>query len=568
MAFRSALDRSIEDPEKGRTSTMADDAAPDAPRQSRDSLATRLVLFVFLSAFVTALVMSAIAVQATYASLRDRIDRTYPLSLERTAERLGDLVDSTVVELRQLAAEDSLVSIATGDRVGGGAGMRMQRSLMESERFDALLLTDARNSTLAAAYKPTLGGGIVESIVATVEAPVAVVGSSMVVSVVVRDRVGEPTAVLRGVISSRVLERQLKSDRGAGGAAVYLTDGVGRVIADAPGAWAAWGFPSEVVDADPAEGVVEFRSRDGTRALAQAVTLPFLAGRLVVAQPFEDAFAPVFSLVTRIFIADLLIVLVFSGLAVKITRTVVRPIEALAECARLITRGELDVRLPAANGRDEVALLTQAFNDMAQRLRGNQADLENQHDQLLEQNQALQDANEVLEQLSITDGLTKLHNHRYFQEALLREIKRAGRTKEPLAMLLIDLDDFKKLNDQYGHAAGDEILIRIAQILNESVRESDILARYGGEEFVVLATGTDLDGACALAEKIRQSVGESSYVLHDDHRSIVQATVSIGVAEYLGDRKSFFQAADQALYSAKGAGKDCVVAAGAERTPL
>lgn len=547
---------------------MADDAAPDAPRQSRDSLATRLVLFVFLSAFVTALVMSAIAVQATYASLRDRIDRTYPLSLERTAERLGDLVDSTVVELRQLAAEDSLVSIATGDRVGGGAGMRMQRSLMESERFDALLLTDARNSTLAAAYKPTLGGGIVESIVATVEAPVAVVGSSMVVSVVVRDRVGEPTAVLRGVISSRVLERQLKSDRGAGGAAVYLTDGVGRVIADAPGAWAAWGFPSEVVDADPAEGVVEFRSRDGTRALAQAVTLPFLAGRLVVAQPFEDAFAPVFSLVTRIFIADLLIVLVFSGLAVKITRTVVRPIEALAECARLITRGELDVRLPAANGRDEVALLTQAFNDMAQRLRGNQADLENQHDQLLEQNQALQDANEVLEQLSITDGLTKLHNHRYFQEALLREIKRAGRTKEPLAMLLIDLDDFKKLNDQYGHAAGDEILIRIAQILNESVRESDILARYGGEEFVVLATGTDLDGACALAEKIRQSVGESSYVLHDDHRSIVQATVSIGVAEYLGDRKSFFQAADQALYSAKGAGKDCVVAAGAERTPL
>jgi diguanylate cyclase len=293
-----------------------------------------------------------------------------------------------------------------------------------------------------------------------------------------------------------------------------------------------------------------------------------LAGRLVVAQPFEDAFAPVFSLLTRIFIADLLIVLIFSALAIKITRTVVRPIEALAECARLISRGDLDVSLPQATGRDEVALLTHAFTDMAQRLRGNQADLEQQHGQLREQNQALQDANEVLEQLSITDGLTKLHNHRYFQEALLREIKRVGRTREPLAMLLIDLDDFKKLNDQYGHAAGDEILIRIAQILNESVRESDILARYGGEEFVVLATGTELDGACALAEKIRQCIGESSYVLHDEHRSIVRATVSIGVAEYLGDRKSFFQAADQALYSAKGAGKDCVTAAGAERTPV
>jgi diguanylate cyclase (GGDEF)-like protein len=542
--------------------------APNPVRQPRDSLATRLVLFVFLSAFVTALVMSAIAVQATYSSLRARIDRSFPTSLERASERLGDLVGSTVVDLRQLAGEASLVEIAAGSRANGGAGLRMQRSLTESERFDALLLTDTHGSTIAAAYKPTLGGSVVESIVSSVQAPVALVGTSMVVSVLVHDRQGQPAATLRGVISARALERQLKSDRGAGGAAVYLVNDAGRVVADAPGAWAAWGFPETVIGGDPAEGVIEFRSRGGTRALAQSVALPFLAGRLVVAQPFEDAFAPVFSLLTRIILADLLIVLIFSALAIKVTRTIVRPIEGLAECARLITRGELDVSLPAATGRDEVALLTQAFNDMAERLRGNRADLEQQHMQLRKQNQELQDANEVLEQLSITDGLTRLHNHRYFQEALLREIKRVGRTKEPLAMLLVDLDDFKKLNDQYGHAAGDEILIRVAQILNETVRESDILARYGGEEFVVLATGTELEGACALAEKVRQGVGESSYVLHDETRSIVRATVSIGVAEYLGDRRSFFQAADQALYSAKGAGKDCVVAAGAQRTPI
>ena len=308
-------------------------AAPSTARQPRDSLATRLVLFVFLSAFVTALVMSAIAVQATYSSLRARIDRSFPTSLERAAERLGDLVDSTVVELRQLAAEKSVVAIVGGAGAGGGAGMRMQRSLIESERFDALLLSDARGSTIAAAHKPTLGGSVMESIIASVDAPVSLVGSSMVVSVLVHGKDGEAAAVLRGVISTRALERQLKSDRGAGSAAVYLVNRDGRVAADAPGAWAAWGFPEEVLGGDPAEGVVEFRSRDGTRALAQAVTLPFLAGRLVVAQPFEDAFAPVFSLLTRIFIADLLIVLIFSALAIKITRTVVRPIEALAECA-------------------------------------------------------------------------------------------------------------------------------------------------------------------------------------------------------------------------------------------
>jgi diguanylate cyclase len=280
----------------------------------------------------------------------------------------------------------------------------------------------------------------------------------------------------------------------------------------------------------------------------------------VVAQPLESAFAPVFSVVTRIFAIDLGIILLFSFLAYGITAAIVRPLEALSEGARRISQGELEVEIPDTGTHDEIGLLTRTFDDMARRLRRNRDEIEQQHRQLREQNDQLQRANEVLEQLSITDGLTKLHNHRYFQETLTREIKRVSRTREPLAILLIDIDDFKALNDHLGHAEGDALLVRIARILNESVRESDVLARYGGEEFVVLATGTDLEGASFVAEKVRTAVAEA-WFRPDDAGEPTRITVSIGVAEYRGDRRSFFDAADRALYRAKAAGKNCVVSA-------
>ncbi len=196
---------------------------------------------------------------------------------------------------------------------------------------------------------------------------------------------------------------------------------------------------------------------------------------------------------------------------------------------------------------------------MIQRLRDAKQQAEASALALKRRNEELQRANEVLEQLSITDGLTKLHNHRFFQDHLTREIKRVRRTGEPLSMLLIDIDDFKSLNDRLGHAAGDELLKGIARTLNGSVRESDFLARYGGEEFVVVAANTDLPGAVHLAEKVRTEVAESSFVV-DESMQVFKITVSIGVAEYQGNRKAFFRAADRALYRAKAEGKNCVVA--------
>jgi diguanylate cyclase (GGDEF)-like protein len=197
---------------------------------------------------------------------------------------------------------------------------------------------------------------------------------------------------------------------------------------------------------------------------------------------------------------------------------------------------------------------------MTRRLRTHRAEIEQAHQQLVSQNDQLMRANEVLEQLSITDGLTKLHNHRFFQDHLTREIKRVSRTGESLSMLMCDIDDFKRLNDRLGHAAGDELLQGIARILEESIRESDFLARYGGEEFVVLTAGVDLSAAVLIAEKVRDAIAQASFLL-DRSNQLTKVTISIGVASYEGNRRGFFQAADQALYRAKAAGKNCVRAA-------
>ena len=309
-------------------------------------------------------------------------------------------------------------------------------------------------------------------------------------------------------------------------------------------------------------GVREYTAVTGTRWTGRARAL---AGgwRLVAEERIERAFAPVAAVVTRIFAVDLALILLFSLLAYRVTTTAVRPLETLAEAARRIARGQFDHELPEPERTDEVGLLTRTFNDMLRRLRGYQGEIEAANQSLKERNVELQQAKETFEQLSITDGLTRLHNHRFFQDHLTREIKRAIRSGEPLCMLLIDIDDFKSLNDRFGHAAGDELLSDLARIMNDTVRDSDLLARYGGEEFVILAANTDIEGSYRLAEKIRTSISEASFAL-DASPWPARVTVSIGVARYRGNRKTFFRAADGALYRAKAEGKNGVVVDEAE----
>src|SRR5260221_4918644 len=121
----------------------------------------------------------------------------------------------------------------------------------------------------------------------------------------------------------------------------------------------------------------------------------------------------------------------------------------------------------------------------------------------------LMESNKRLERLSITDGLTNLYNHRHFQDELARAYEESRRYQRPLSLAIVDLDFFKKVNDTYGHAVGDEVLKSLSRIFQESIRSADLAARYGGEEFAVMMPETDLNEAISFAEKIRALVEAS-----------------------------------------------------------
>ncbi len=172
----------------------------------------------------------------------------------------------------------------------------------------------------------------------------------------------------------------------------------------------------------------------------------------------------------------------------------------------------------------------------------------------------LRKANEELQELARIDGLTGLLNHRSFRERLDEEISRAERYGTPLACMFVDVDDFKVVNDRYGHLTGDEVLQEIAKRTQQRTRRNDIVARYGGEEFVILLPQTDREGAITQGRRLLETIAEAPYPgLPTDDR----VTVSIGMAlfddDVVNDGETLLAEADAALYKAKQRGKNRLV---------
>jgi diguanylate cyclase (GGDEF)-like protein len=249
--------------------------------------------------------------------------------------------------------------------------------------------------------------------------------------------------------------------------------------------------------------------------------------------------------------ALLVIVLVFMvgfGTAAIVGRalalSVLRPLRVLEEGTNRFGNGDLSHRVSLA-GQDELGHLGGTLNDMAEKLAKSQ---------------------KALEDLSVQDGLTGLFNYREFHRRLTEEVQRSRRYGRPFSLLILDIDDFKAVNDTYGHLAGDETLRALAALIRREVRPVDEVARYGGEEFAILLPETSGPGAFAMAERIRDII--ATHPLPIAAERTVALTVSIGTATYPEDadaEERLIAAADHALYTAKNGGRNRVCRGGNHR---
>jgi diguanylate cyclase (GGDEF)-like protein len=553
-------------------------------------LPTRIVFFVFAVTLITSLTVTAVSVNSTGDFLRGKINQQIPATLTATSEKIDGWYDDRLREIEVFSSSEVLQRILPTYAAGRSEGLR-QRAGVEVIQYLSYLLDDFPQYTalfvlpvespdqLSVGRAPTLPDAWRRDLAGIQASQIGSAASwagqrLQIASTPIQTAEGVRVGTLHAVIQTDLLSDLLGSSEIAENAALKIVNSEGDFLASSRGMQVDGKFDGTLPEV-PSPGKIileDYENNEGALLVGGLSHLDRFGWWLVYEQPYREAFAPVVSVISRVTVINLAIVIVMCLAAFWIAVSIVRPIEGLSRAAKRISEGQRDVEIPSMDGSDEVAVLSRAFHEMTMRLTNNAAELELSHatieetnERLRQKNDQLQQMNEILEQLSITDGLTKLHNHRYFQEALTKACKRSGRTDEPLALILIDIDSFKDWNDRLGHAGGDEILRQMADVLNDGIRETDVLARYGGEEFAILAPDTQILGAAKLAEKLRSDIAATGFLL-DPPSEHSQVTVSIGVAIYCGDRGKLFTDADGALYSAKDAGRDCVVIAESDST--
>jgi diguanylate cyclase (GGDEF)-like protein len=237
-----------------------------------------------------------------------------------------------------------------------------------------------------------------------------------------------------------------------------------------------------------------------------------------------------------------------------------RPMRDLTRFTSELTPGTLTAPLHLSRPRrpweDEIDQLARGFRTLQD---GIQAHVANLDAQVLERTRQLEGALEEIRELTITDPLTGCYNRRYLDERLREEVLRSQRSGRPLSVILTDIDHFKRINDTRGHAAGDRVLLGLAEILASEMRSQiDWVARFGGEEFVVLLPDTALDAAGRVAERLRLAV-EATPFSHDGKEMSVTASFGVAARGENDNPESLLKRADENLYRAKAAGRNTVV---------
>jgi diguanylate cyclase (GGDEF)-like protein len=371
----------------------------------------------------------------------------------------------------------------------------------------------------------------------------------------VRKDGGAATAVIVAALNLNWIGERATNAVPGSGAEVLVIDGGGTVVAASADAEAlvgknftGHGLTKELLAKD--EGTTTTIDFDGTKRILGFVRVPYTKARLAFGVSESAVHSGIDQEITiayvQLGIFGMLVLLAawFGG-----ERLILHPIRRLVRTATRFGRGDLHVRSAHEPWLAEFAPLAAAFDDMARKLAAREEEL--------------RVANQHLEELASLDGLTGLANRRGFDRELERAWRRADELRQPLALMMIDIDHFKLFNDRYGHVQGDACLSAVGEALSHvALKQQLTVARYGGEEFALLLPKLDIERAVTLAEEVRRSI-EQLLVAHvDAPRGIV--TVSIGVESRVPQpgqsAACLIEAADRALYDAKRRGRNGAVA--------
>lgn len=327
-------------------------------------------------------------------------------------------------------------------------------------------------------------------------------------------------------------------------------DGVELALVDRSGGMLAKALPSGETPngISPDQAVAElflhpgevniYHNRDGRKVAGLLVPATELPWGLVIEADYASTFAEVDRLRDIALAIMVLLLLGFGLLSFLVSRGILVPLKRLTGAAAEVAEGNLAVRVNP-HGRDELGFAITVFNDMVTRLRASR---------------------EQLERLTVTDPLTGLFTRNHILEVLGQQLQRFRRNGPRFSILMADLDHFKRINDQFGHLAGDAALERVGKLFLELLRSIDSAARYGGEEFLIILEQTGFQEALLTAERIRAAV-ESTELVFEGKR--IQLTISIGVATVSEDAgrsaEEIVRSADRQLYRAKECGRNCVM---------
>ena len=543
------------------------------------SIKTRIVFFSVVATVLPAITLGSLAYLQITKFLNQKISRDLKNVTTQVSRELDLSIKERIYDVRVFSSSyivtENLAKILHGTRgqVEKSAALNVIQTYLQSVRdkfvdYTELLIMDMQNHVLATSSKTATAMKMPADWIDALRSGKSIIGEA-VFDPVHKARViviGEPIknldddllGVLIAKLSVRPINAVLAGYEKSDTNAVFLINTQGRLLTGPSISLKEKEKEDLRMDADilrrisagPEQPTV-YEGVQGIKVIGAMTLVPSLGWAVVVELDRDKAFAQVRRLQQLTVLVAVGMLALLSVCAYLLALTIVRPLKRLSAGADRVAAGDLDVDLPVLS-RSEVGYLTQVFNHMVARLRQGRKELASV-------NAELQEKNKHLQLLSVTDPLTGLFNRNHLMETLTAEIVRSLRHKHTFALLIIDIDHFKRINDTYGHQKGDEVLHDLAEVFRKAIRDCDYAARYGGEEFMILLPETSRQGAMEVAERIRLDTGRRPI---DMENEAVSVTVSIGISLFPdngGDVKTVIQEADKALYAAKDSGRNRIM---------